>query len=164
MRGDSAWVHVVNIPELIKVCYSKPLPLSGFSHRISAASAYLCLLVRLGPIAGSMQNLASNSPGRFPTAQRRQRLARKSFSTQIFPPFWQLSGSSDNVSGVDKCQNLSAVWTMHRFYPWSATILDLPGYTLTRVVPRKGWEEANGIFSYSLWPSHIRGIWAAHLR
>lgn len=30
----------------------------------TAASAYLCPLVRLGPIAGSMQNLASNSPCR----------------------------------------------------------------------------------------------------
>lgn len=161
MRGDSAWVYVVNILELIKVCYYTQLSLSGFSHQISAASAYLCPLVRLGPVAGSTQNPAFNSscrPSQILYCSENAEIARKDFSTQIFSLFWQLPESNDKVSGVDKWQNPCSIWTMDRFYPWSATILDLAGYALTRVVPRKGWEEANGIFSYSLWPSHIREI------
>lgn len=80
MREDSAWVYVVNILELIKVPHCKQLPLHRFSHQISAASAYLRPLARLGPITDSMQSLAPNSL-RGP-AQRRQGRAREDFSNR----------------------------------------------------------------------------------
>lgn len=154
-REDSAWVYVVSILDLTEIPYGKHHLLHGFSHQISAASAYLWPLVRLGPIADSIQNLASNSPWgprQIPYSSEKEEGGKERLVHPDLPAFLAaIRESSDKISDVERCWNPCVVWTMLRVYPLSAAILILLGYTLTR----GEWGKENVLRRCSLWPSHV---------
>lgn len=88
-----------------------------------------------------MHLILHEDPDRFPTAQRRQGRAGKDFSRQMFPPFTQLSGRGNKISGAEEVLKPLCCLVNVQVQPLSAALLVLPGYTLMGPVPRKDEEE-----------------------